>query len=242
MASTNDRPAMFKPALLVVDLQNDFCPPNGSLAVSDGRSIAPIINDLLANPTFVTRIATKDWHPQSHISFASNHPPPHNQPFTSFTTIVNPYNPAETYETRLWPDHCVQNTPGAELIPELDTSLVDEIVEKGMDDRVEMYSCFYDPFEQPRVSDSGLAGRLKEMGVTHVYVVGLAMDYCVKCSAVDARKEGFEVYVVEEGTKAVDGEVWGNVVRELEGEGVKVVGMGGREIAWLEEGEKKKEP
>ncbi|EPS37417.1 hypothetical protein H072_8922 [Dactylellina haptotyla CBS 200.50] len=232
--TTADRPSEFRPALLVVDMQEDFCPPNGSLAVTDGRDVIPVINTLLANPTFTTRIATKDWHPPSHISFAANHPPPNNVPFTSHTTIINPYNPSETYDTRLWPIHCVQGTPGAELVPELDQSLLDEIVEKGMDDRVEMYSCFHDPFESPRVSDSGLVEKLKGKDVTHVYVVGLAMDYCVKCSAVDACKAGFKVYVVEEGTKAVDPGAWGEVMKELEGYGVSVVGMGGKEMAWLD--------
>ncbi|KAF3930277.1 Nicotinamidase [Dactylellina cionopaga] len=230
---TSDKPSNFNPALLVVDMQEDFCPPNGSLAVANGREIIPVINSLLANPTFTTRIATKDWHPPSHISFASNHQPPNNIPFVSTTTITNPYNPSEAYDTRLWPDHCIQGTKGAELIPELDQSLVDEIVEKGMDDRVEMYSCFRDPFEHPTVSDSGLVERLKSKNVTHVYVVGLAMDYCVKCSAVDARKAGFEVYVVEDGTKAVDPTTWSEVKKELEGHGVSMLSGESAEMVWL---------
>ncbi|KAK6330988.1 NAD(+) salvage pathway protein [Orbilia javanica] len=232
--TTSGRPSKFNPALLVVDMQEDFCPPNGSLAVGNGRDVIPVINTLLANPAFTTRIATKDWHPSTHISFASNHPAPNNVPFTSYTTIINPYNPSETYKTRLWPDHCVQGTKGAELVPELDQSLLDGIVEKGTDDRVEMYSCFHDPFEHPRVSDSGLVGRLQKKDVTHVYVVGLAMDYCVKYSAIDARKAGFEVYVVEEGTKAVDPSTWEEVRKELEGYGIIMVGTGGREMGWLD--------
>ncbi|KAF3941420.1 Nicotinamidase [Dactylella cylindrospora] len=231
--TTSDRPTTFNPALLVVDMQEDFCPPNGSLAVPEGRTVIPFINELLANPTFTTRIATKDFHPPSHISFASSHPPPDNIPFASYTTVTNPYNPTETYRTRLWPDHCVQGTPGAELVPEMNQTLVDEIVEKGTDDRVEMYSCFHDPFTNPRVSDSGLVERLKKKDVTHVYIVGLAMDYCVKCSAVDARKAGFEVYVVKEGTKAVDPSVWDQVVEELGGIGISVIGMDGKEVGWL---------
>ncbi|KAK6522019.1 NAD(+) salvage pathway protein [Arthrobotrys megalospora] len=232
--TTPDRPSKYKPALLVVDMQEDFCPPNGSLAVTNGRDVIPVINTLLANPTFTTRIATKDWHPSTHISFASNHPAPNNVPFISHTTITNPHNPSETYKTRLWPDHCIQGTKGAELVPELDQSLVDEIVEKGIDDRVEMYSCFHDPFEHPRVSDSGLVERLQKKDVTHVYVVGLAMDYCVKYSAIDAKKAGFEVYVVEEGTKAVDPSAWEEVRKELEGYGITMVGKGGSEMGWLD--------
>ncbi|KAF3166528.1 NAD(+) salvage pathway protein [Orbilia oligospora] len=231
---TSDRPSKFNPALLVVDMQEDFCPPNGSLAVGNGRDVIPVINTLLANPAFTTRIATKDWHPSTHISFASNHPAPNNVPFTSYTTITNPHNPSETYKTRLWPDHCVQGTKGAELVPELDQSLIDEIVEKGTDDRVEMYSCFHDPFEHPRVSDSGLVEGLQKKDVTHVYVVGLAMDYCVKYSAIDAKKAGFEVYVVEEGTKAVDPSAWEEVRKELEGYGIVMVGTGGGEMGWLD--------
>ncbi|RVD90087.1 uncharacterized protein DFL_001065 [Arthrobotrys flagrans] len=231
--TTSGRPSKFNPALLVVDMQEDFCPPNGSLAVGNGRDVIPVINTLLANPAFTTRIATKDWHPTTHISFASNHPAPNNIPFTSYTTITNPHNPLETYKTRLWPDHCVQGTKGAELVPELDQSLIDEIVEKGTDDRVEMYSCFHDPFEHPRVSDSGLVERLQRRDVTHVYVVGLAMDYCVKYSAIDAKKAGFEVYVVEEGTKAVDPSAWEEVRKELGGYGITMVGTGGKEAGWL---------
>ncbi|KAK6341857.1 NAD(+) salvage pathway protein [Orbilia blumenaviensis] len=232
--TTSGRPSKFKPALLVVDMQEDFCPPNGSLAVTNGRDVIPVINTLLANPTFTTRIATKDWHPSTHISFASNHPAPDNVPFISYTTITNPHNPSETYKTRLWPDHCIQGTKGAELVPELDQSLVDEIVEKGTDDRVEMYSCFHDPFEHPTVSDSGLVERLQKKDVTHVYVVGLAMDYCVKYSAIDAKKAGFEVYVVEEGTKAVDPSAWEEVRKELEGYGITMVRKGSSEMEWLD--------
>ncbi|KAJ6264201.1 hypothetical protein Dda_0344 [Drechslerella dactyloides] len=229
------RPAEFRPALLVVDMQEDFCPPNGSLAVTGGRDIVPAINALLANRTFVTRIATKDWHPPNHVSFAANHPPPNNIPFESQVTITNPYNLSEKpYRTRLWPVHCVQHTPGAELILELSLTLVDEIVEKGTDARVEMYSCFHDPFEAPRVTDSGLEERLKELGVTHVYVVGLAMDYCVKFSAIDARRAGFEVFVVAEGTKAVDAGRWGVVERELAGFGIAVVRAGDNALRWLQ--------
>ncbi|KAG0651677.1 Nicotinamide deamidase [Hyphodiscus hymeniophilus] len=132
----------FKPALIVVDLQEDFCPPNGSLAVANGRDIIPTINTLLSLP-FALKIATKDWHPADHISFASNHAG--KKPFTDFTTIINPTNAAETYETRLWPVHCIQNTAGAELLPELDISKIDKVVEKGTVKEVEMYSAFYDP-------------------------------------------------------------------------------------------------
>ncbi|PSR97257.1 nicotinamidase [Coniella lustricola] len=224
----------FVPALIIVDVQEDFCPPKGSLAVPNGRSIAEPINSLLAEPKFALRIATQDWHPANHISFANNHNPP-KQPFTDSIKISNPLNPSEEpYTTRLWPVHCVQDTAGAALIPELDTSNIDVVVKKGQDSRVEMYSAFYDPFRQPTVSDSGLADTLKERGITHVYVVGLAYDYCVKATAVDAAKEGFVVYVVQDGTKAVGGnEAWEECTKSLEADGVKVVRMEDEEVQRL---------
>lgn len=190
-----------------------------------------MVNALLRLPAFVTRIATKDWHPPDHISFASNHPG--KQPFVDFCTVVNPYNPKESYETRLWPVHCVQRTAGAELVPELERSLVDRVIEKGTDARVEMYSAFYDPFTSPRVSDSGLLGVLREKGVTDVYVVGLAGDYCVKHTALDAVAEGFRTFVVEEGTRAVDAASWDECRRDIEGRGVKVVSVHGPEVGLL---------
>ncbi|KAK3395460.1 Isochorismatase-like protein [Sordaria brevicollis] len=245
----------FRPALLVVDMQEDFCPPNGSLAVTDGRSITPLINTLLSSPSFVLRVATKDWHPPNHISFASNHdhtsstsstsssavtccPEPNTKavPFVSTTTVTNPHNPSESYTTRLWPIHCVAGTPGASLIPELDISKIDKVLEKGTDPRVEMYSAFYDPFTSPRVSDSGLADLLKGANVTHVYVVGLAADYCVWSTAMDAHREGFETVVVEEATKPVDEEGWRKCKEALEkeaGKGVKVVRWEGEEVGRL---------
>ncbi|KAI0853536.1 pyrazinamidase/nicotinamidase [Daldinia vernicosa] len=222
--------ANFRPALIVVDLQEDFCPPNGSLAVTNGRDIAPLVNKLLAFP-FVITIATKDWHPHDHVSFAANHQG--KAPFEDFITIVNPYNEAETYESRLWPVHCVQGSPGAELIPELLTSRLDMILEKGTDARVEMYSPFYDPFKSPRVYDSGLVQILKEKQVTDVYVVGLAADYCVKNAAIDAAKEGFKTYLIEECTRAVDPSAWSECKKEIETSGAKVVSMDGPEVSRL---------
>jgi nicotinamidase-related amidase len=200
---------------------------NGSLAVPNGRAILPTINLLLSLP-FVLKVATKDWHPIDHVSFASNHP--NAKPYTSFTTIHNPSNPSESYKTRLWPVHCVQGTPGAALVKELDTDMVDRVVEKGQDPRVEMYSAFYDPLKEPRVSDSGLAGALSDVGATHVYVVGLAADYCVKFTAVDAASEGFETYIIEEATRAVDDSGWGKCKKELATKKVKVVSMEGEEV------------
>ncbi|KAF2002167.1 Isochorismatase hydrolase [Amniculicola lignicola CBS 123094] len=214
----------FKPALVIVDVQEDFCPPTGSLAVAGGRDIVPLINELLALP-FPVKIATKDFHPQDHVSFASNHKPPNNKPFTSSFVIQNPLNKTETIETELWPDHCVIGTKGAELLPELDVSKVQHIVEKGQDKRVEMYSAFADPFRNPTVSKSGLAKILHDAGVTDVYIAGLAADYCVKFTAVDAVGEGFKTWVIEEATKPVDPAAMKWVWQEYERVGVDLIGM-----------------
>jgi len=198
--------------------------------VQGGRDIAPVVNELLSLP-FVIKVATKDFHPQDHISFASNHPPPNNKPFESEITIANPYNPEETETTRLWPDHCVQGTPGAELIPELNTSKINHVVEKGQDKRVEMYSAFAAPFVNPVVSRSGLVDTLNKAGVTHIFTVGLAFDYCVKFTAIDAAKEGFSTFVVREGTRAVDPSSWEKVESQLAESGVKMVGITGDEVS-----------
>ncbi|KAH8813149.1 isochorismatase family protein [Xylogone sp. PMI_703] len=217
----------FNPALLIIDLQEDFCPPNGSLAVPDGRAILPTVNTLLTYP-FTLKIATRDWHPADHISFASNHPG--TTPYTSTTTITNPLNPSESYSSLLWPDHCIQDTPGAQLVPELSHSQLDFVVDKGQRREIEMYSAFYDPLRSPRVADSGLSARLKEKGITDVFVVGLAADYCVKFSALDAVREGFRTFVVEEGTRAVDPGGWETLREELKKGGVEVVGMESGEV------------
>ncbi|CAC9889650.1 unnamed protein product [Aureobasidium pullulans] len=221
-----------KAALIIVDLQEDFCPPVSSLAVTDGRSIAPVINDLLKLP-WTLRVATKDMHPKDHISFASQHPPPNNKPFESSITIANPHNPEETQTTNLWPDHCVAGSPGSELIPELDVSRLDEVVEKGQDKRVEMYSAFCTPFLNPKIVETGLAKTLKEKGVTHVFCVGLAADFCVKATAIDAAKEGFETVVIREGTKGVEqgDEADKKLAQELKENNVKMVSVDGPEVA-----------
>ncbi|PIL37359.1 hypothetical protein GSI_01052 [Ganoderma sinense ZZ0214-1] len=220
----------FRPALLVVDMQEDFCPPSGSLAVEGGRDIVPLINDLLKLP-FVLKIATKDHHPPGHVSFASNHPGA--QPFSSTTTIVNPANARETYETRLWPNHCVAGTPGNELVPELDRAPLDHIVLKGRDPRVEMYSAFRSPLRDPPLADavSELAERLTAAGVTHVFVVGIAGDYCVKDTALDSVSLGWRTYVIEEGTRCVGGDAgWAETVAEIQAKGVRVVRAAGPEV------------
>jgi nicotinamidase-related amidase len=201
--------------------------------VIGGRDVSTTINKLLSLP-FTLRVATKDWHPPDHISFASNHDPPNNKPFESTITIQNPLNPSETETTRLWPVHCVQGTKGAELIPELDQAKLDDVIEKGMDKRVEMYSVFKDPFENPCVYRSRITDVLKGKGVTDVFVVGLAHDYCVKYTAIDAVKEGFRTFMVEDGTRAVDPQAAKQVNEEMQQAGVVIVNSTGPEIKRVE--------
>lgn len=198
-----------------------------------GRGIASIINTLLAKPGFVARILTKDYHPKDHISFASNHPGPDNQPFTSFVTMKNPApgKESETKPERLWPVHCVAGTSGAEFIPEIDTSSDHLVVYKGMRPEVEMYSVFADAFgncdheTNARSVSLDVATALKTQGVTDVFVVGLAGDYCVNATALDAAKAGFKCWVIEEGTKCVAPASWDAVKEELETAGVSVISM-----------------
>jgi nicotinamidase-related amidase len=172
-------------------------------------------------------------HPEDHISFASNHPAPNNKPFESSITISNPHNPDETQTTRLWPVHCIAGSSGSELIPELDVSQLNDIVEKGQDKRLEMYSAFSTPFINPKIVDTGLANTLREKDITHVFCVGLAADFCVKATAIDAAKEGFETVVIREGTKGVEqgDEADKKLVKELAEHNVKMVGVDGPEVA-----------
>lgn len=191
-----------KAALILVDVQEDFCEPNGALAVKGGRALAPVWNNLLASDKFHCKVATHDWHPSDHISFASQHPDA--QPFTSQHAIQNPENKSEVFSTTLWPDHCVADTHGAKLIPEIEKENLHHLIFKGQDKRVECYSAFGPPFRSPSMAGSNLDGILKHSGVTDVWVVGLAYDYCVKHTALDAAELGYRTYVLEGATKAVD--------------------------------------
>ena len=167
-----------------------------------GRDIAPTINSLLSLP-FVRKIATKDAHPPNHVSFATSHSPQHKA-FESVVTIANPSDETQLYEIPLWPAHCVQGTKGAEIIPEIDVSKMDEVVEKGKDSRLEMFSGFADVFgsKSSKTASHDLAELLHGAGITHVFTVGLAGDFCVKCTALDAKKEPIEVYVVQEANRS----------------------------------------
>lgn len=196
----------------------------------EGRDIAPTVNALLELP-FPMKLATRDWHPPDHVSFASNHPdsPP---PFTSSTTITHPEKPSETYETTLWPDHCIANTHGSQLVPELNADRLQLTLDKGQDPTLEMYSAFYDPF---RIQQSGLSMLLRINGFTHVFIVGLAADYCVKATAEHAKEEGYETYIVEEGTRAVSPEKWPEVREGLVSKGINIVSLEGEEVGRVRE-------
>lgn len=174
--------------LLVVDVQNDFC-PGGALAVEGGDEVVSVINRL--GRGFPHVLMTQDWHPKEHQSFASSHPG--RQPFE---TIEMPYG-AQT----LWPDHCVQGTAGADFHPELDLPKAELIVRKGFRPEIDSYSAF---FENDHTARTGLAGYLRDRQLRRLFVVGLATDYCVHYSAVDARKEGFETIVIEDACRAID--------------------------------------
>ncbi|OAA71553.1 Isochorismatase-like protein [Cordyceps fumosorosea ARSEF 2679] len=205
----------FHPALIIVDLQEDFCPPSGSLAVPDARAILPIVDALLALP-FPVKIATRDFHPADHVSFARQHPGA--APFTSSHTITHPTTGA-SYTTTLWPPHCVAGTPGAQLVLDPVPEGV-RVVDKGRRADREMYSAFCDPFGE---SDSGLKDLLRGEAVTDVYVVGLTFDYCVRATAEHAAQLGFRTVVLGDATRAVFPDKWDEVVEALRGQGVDVV-------------------
>lgn len=218
----------FVPALIVVDVQNDFI--TGSLAVPNGADVIEPINELLNLP-FPLKVGTADWHPPDHISFASQHKGA--KPYTSTTTIVNPSNEHESFESTLWPDHCVKNTRGAEFHPKLNTSKFDKVIRKGKDQSIEQYSAFYPPLINPRVSDSGLSTLLKNHHITDVFVVGLAADYCVSSTAMDSVREGYMTYIIDEATRAVDKGKWEEEKHTCQGEirpGVKLVHLAGPDL------------
>lgn len=175
-------------ALLVIDIQNDFC-PGGALAVAGGDQIITPVNALM--PRFDHVVLTQDWHPAGHRSFASAHPHRH-----AFEQVAMPYG----LQT-LWPDHCVQSTPGADFHPALHTDPATVVIRKGHDAAIDSYSGF---FENDRHTPTGLAGLLRDLGVTRVFLCGLATDFCVRYSAVDARRLGFEAVVLLDGCRAID--------------------------------------
>ncbi|KAL8859069.1 MAG: hypothetical protein Q9178_004332 [Gyalolechia marmorata] len=172
------------------------------------------------------------WHPTDHVSFDTSSQAPNNKAFESSTTIWNPQNPSQSVTIPIWPVHCVQGTPGAEIIPEIDVLRFNRIIDKGRDSRVEMFSAFADAFgNKSEAASFDLAAYLKENGISRVFVVGLAGDYCVRCTAIDARKEGFDVYVVEDAVKSIDtgDDGWGATRGQLEKAGIRVVSIDGDE-------------
>jgi len=175
-------------ALVVVDVQNDFC-PGGALAVEGGHEIVPIVNRLIHEHAHV--ILTQDWHPAGHLSFASSHPG--KEPFE---TVQMPYGPQT-----LWPDHCVQGMSGAEFHPDLDVTKAELIIRKGFRREIDSYSTFY---ENDRTTTTGLEGYLRDRGIRKVTLAGLATDFCVAYSAIDACVHGFEVTVLLEACRAID--------------------------------------
>ncbi|HLB56340.1 MAG TPA: bifunctional nicotinamidase/pyrazinamidase [Coxiellaceae bacterium] len=177
-------------ALLLIDLQNDFC-PDGSLGVAEGDRVIPIANKLI--PYFKKIIATQDWHPKNHMSFIS-----------------------------LWPVHCVQNTVGAELHSKLNISHITKIFKKGIDQNIDSYSAFYD---NEHLKSTGLTNWLREKNISILYVMGLATDYCVKFSCLDAIADGFSVYLIEDGCRGVNVEKNDveNALQEMKNKGVKFI-------------------
>lgn len=174
--------------LLIIDVQNDFC-PGGALAVADGDAVVPVINRLAERFSHVA--LTQDWHPTGHSSFATAHPG--SAPFES---ISMPYG-----QQTLWPDHCVQGTPGAAFHPQLKTERAELVIRKGFRSEINSYSAFY---ENDRRTPTGLAGYLRERGLQRIFLAGLATDYCVHYSVVDACRLGFATVVVEAGCRAID--------------------------------------
>ncbi|MCU0091273.1 bifunctional nicotinamidase/pyrazinamidase [Pseudomonas koreensis] len=175
-------------ALLVIDVQNDFI-PGGQLAVPEGDLIVPLINRLAGQ--FKQVVIAQDWHPAGHASFASSHPG--RQPYD---VIQLPYG-----EQTLWPNHCIQGSRGAEFHSGLDLPQAQLVIRKGCNPDIDSYSAF---LEADRVTTTGLAGYLKERGVDTVYMVGLALDFCVMFSALDARAAGFNAFVVLDACRAID--------------------------------------
>lgn len=173
--------------LLMVDIQNDFL-PTGALPVSEGDQIIPLVNRL--QPCFELVVATQDWHPANHQSFAVHHDKEPGE-----VILLN------GIEQVLWPVHCVENTAGAEMAVGLETERIDRIFQKGTNPEIDSYSGFFD---NDHKSDTGLADYLTGKGVTEVFVVGLALDYCVKFTALDARQCGFDTTLIVDGTRGVN--------------------------------------
>jgi nicotinamidase/pyrazinamidase len=174
--------------LLVIDVQNDFC-PGGALEVPRGHEVVPVINDLIS--LFDHVILTQDWHPRGHSSFASSHPG--KQPFSEISMDYGPQT--------LWPDHCIQGSTGAAFHDSLSWAKAEMVIRKGFRSGIDSYSAF---FENDKTTPTGLTGYLRERDFTRVFCAGLAFDYCVRYSAEDAQRQRFETYVIEDACRAID--------------------------------------
>ena len=195
-------------ALIVIDLQNDFC-PGGRLAVAEGDAVVPVVNRLIAR--FEHVVLTQDWHPAGHSSFASSHPG--SEPFS---TVEMPYG-----SQTLWPDHCVQGSEGARFHPKLEWDKAELVLRKGFRPAIDSYSAF---FENDHRTPTGLGGYLRERGIGRVTLAGLATDFCVAYSALDAAKLGFEATVIMEACRAIDlGGSLATMTRKMKDAGVRVV-------------------
>jgi len=194
-------------ALLIVDVQNDFL-PGGALAVPNGDQIIEVVNKL--QPLFHLVVATQDWHPENHGSFASAHPGA--KPFEMGVL--------GGMDQVLWPDHCVQGTPGADFAELLQKNSIEAIFRKGTDPSIDSYSGFFD---NGKLKNTGLAAYLKGRGVTQVFLVGLAGDYCVGFTALDSISQGFETYLIEDATRSIDPEGFDRMKQEIISQGGKVV-------------------
>lgn len=175
-------------ALIVLDVQNDFC-PGGALAVADGDAVVPLVNAMMED--FGTVVLTQDWHPAAHTSFAANHPGA-----APFSLVTMPYGPQ-----LLWPVHCVQGTAGAAFHADLRTNPVQLVIRKGFRPGIDSYSAF---FENDHKTPTGLEGYLRSRGVSAVTLAGLATDFCVAYSALDAARLGFAVTVAMAACRAID--------------------------------------
>ena len=194
--------------LLVVDVQNDFC-KGGTLAVPSGNEVVPVINDLADR--FAHTIITQDWHPPDHTSFASQHDG--SEPYQTITLDYG--------DQVLWPDHCVQHSAGAEFHDKLVVAKCELIVRKGFRREIDSYSAF---FENDRKTPTGLNGYLRERELTRLFVTGLATDFCVRFSAVDARAQGFEVMLVEDACRCIDSDgSMDAAMREMNEVGVTII-------------------
>jgi nicotinamidase/pyrazinamidase len=193
--------------LVIIDMQNDFV-PGGSLEIKQGDKIVPLINRLQGHFDLV--VATQDWHPQNHKSFASNHL--NKKPFEKAEVQGN-------IET-LWPDHCIQGTPGAEFHPDLETVKIAAVFRKGMDPEIDSYSGFYD--NGHKIS-TGLAGYLREKGADKIYFCGLAADICVYYTIKDAAKEGFSSTLIEDASVPLNNDNFEIIKKELTAMGVNII-------------------